>query len=187
MRDADSSQEVLQIVCDLHSTFDAINTATALHKTATLMQPSSRAAVMQHSGMEVLLSLAEAQAASFKGQATGNALWALAKMQQRPSVRLLSSLTAAVHSNLPEFTAQQLANSIWGLATIGCTPDQDLLGALAKQAAIILRDAQAVGLTSDALRLAACCRTIVSLAVRYAGCDDTECCQHCVGICQAGS
>ena len=30
-------------------------------------------------------------------------------------------------------------NSIGGLATIGCTPDQELLGAIAKQAAIILR------------------------------------------------
>ena len=144
MRDADSSQQVLQIVCRLHSSFDAINTATALHRTAKLMRLSDREAAFQHPGMEMVLGLAGAQAPSFKGQATGNIMWALAKMQQRPSVHLLSKLTAAVHINLPAFTSQHLANSIWGLATIGHTPDQDLREAIAKQATAILRDAQAV-------------------------------------------
>ena len=145
---ADSSQEVLQIVCRLHSSFDAINTATALHKTATLMRPSSRQAVMQHPGMELLLGLAEAHACLFKDWAVGNALWTLAKMQQRPSVHLLSNLTAAVHRNIRASTSQQLANSIWGFATLGHDPGSDLLTACAQRAAEMLEDDRVVGFTS---------------------------------------
>ena len=155
---ADSSQEVLQIVCRLHSSFDAINTVTALHKMAKLMCPSSRQAVMQHPGMTVLLGLAEAKAHSFNKQAIGNILWALAKMQQSPSARLLSLLTAAVNRNLPAFTSQHLANSIWGLVRLGHTPDSELLAAIAKQATIVLKDAHAVCFISDLLLFIACCQ-----------------------------
>ena len=158
VKTADSSLEVLQIVCHLHSSFDPINTATALHKTAKLMRPCSRQATAQHPGMKILLGLAEAQALSFKGQATANILWALAKMQQRPSVHLLSILTAAVHRNLPAFTSQQLAKSIWSLATIGQAPDQDLLVAIAEQATTALRVAHMVCSIPDVLLIVACCR-----------------------------
>ena len=83
---AATPKEVLQIACSLHKFFNEIHTATALHKTAKLMALSSRQDVLLHPGMELLLNLAEAQAPLFKEQATGNVLWALAKMQQRPSV-----------------------------------------------------------------------------------------------------
>ena len=152
---AESWQEVLHLVCRLHSSFDAINSVTALHKMAKLMRPFSRQAMMQHPGMELLLGLAVAQAPSFREQATGNALWALAKMQQSPSAHLLRNLTAAVHRNLPAFTSQHLATSIWGSATIGHTPDSELLAAIAKRAPIILTDARAVCCISDLLLLVA--------------------------------
>ena len=155
MSNAATPQEVLQIACSLHESFNVIHTATALHKTAKLMALASRQAVLRHPGIGLLRSLAEAQAASFKGQATGNALWALARMQQQPSGHLLSSLTTAVHRNLPAFKGQELANSIWGLATVGHTPDQELLGAIAKQATTFLRDANAVWFVDDVLLAAA--------------------------------
>ena len=100
-----------------------------------------------------------------KRQATGNNLWALAKMQQRHLVHLLNRLTTAVHRNLPAFTGQLLANSIWGFATIGHTHDQDLLGAIAKQATTILRDAHAVCVVSDVLLSIAICQACMSLTI----------------------
>ena len=71
IKTTDSSQEVLQIVCQMHSCFNVINTATALHKTARLMRPSSRQAAMHHPGMTVLLGHAEAQHLLSKGRQRG--------------------------------------------------------------------------------------------------------------------
>ena len=126
------------------------------------MRSSDREAAIQHPGNQLLLSLAEAQVLSFQQQATGNILWALAKMQQSPSAGLLSSLTAAVHRNLSAFTAQGLTNSIWALAKLGHTPDQGLCIAIANQATTILRDTHAVSCVSDTLLVAACCQTDMS-------------------------
>ena len=123
--DARTSAGVLQLVCDHHGSFDAIHTATALHRTALWMQPAERQHILQHPGYILLLSLAEAKVSVFKKQATGNVLWALARLQDASRPQLLHGLASAAERNLLDMTAQRLSNSIWGLATEPWLPAAD--------------------------------------------------------------
>ena len=136
---ADTSTEVLQLVASYHASFDAIHTATALHRTALHMQPGHEQAISENPSYSLLLDLASNKAHTFKAQATANTLLALAKLLQAHPALLLESLQLAVTRNLTSLSPQQLANSLWALATLDHTPDPEVLAKATHQATIILQ------------------------------------------------
>ena len=151
IKTAQSADELLQLVCDHHATFDAIHTSTAWNRLPWLVQSLGQHSSFQHPGYSLLLSLAEQKASGFNEHSTANVLWALAKLGQEPSPQLLSRLEAAVQRNLKRFNGQGLANSIWSLATMRHDPGSELLAAIAEQAAIIYGQGQVISMTAALL------------------------------------
>ena len=139
---AETSADVLQLVCTLHASFDGINTITALHRTVTLLKPAQKSAVLAHTGYQVLLRLATAHAPALAARGTANGLYALARLPAPPHPQLLDAMIASMQRTLLRMDSQGLANSVWALARMDHTPASELLKEHASRPAVLFIDIQ---------------------------------------------
>ena len=133
---------MLQLVCNLCAGFNGINTVTALHRTAKLLEPADKLSVLDHPGYPLLLKLTSAHAPALAARGAASGLWALARLPAAPQLQLIHAMTASLQRTLPAMDSQGLANSIWALAHIQHTPGSDVLRNIARRAAVVFADTQ---------------------------------------------
>jgi len=64
------------------------------------------------------------------GSTIANALWAFAKVQQRPAPHVMKSLEKRLGQHISRLSSQALATAMWAFATMGATPNGKLLKAV---------------------------------------------------------
>ena len=157
-------REILAIVDADGDAFDAIHTATAIHRIATHTKgDATRESITGSPSFRALMDLVRANLSRMNSQGLANVAWACARLEHEPGAQLLDDIVAGLDRELKgksasqggrrtrEVKPQAVSNMVWALGTLRHRPGDDVLNAIFAAVSPKLRDYRAQELTNVVL------------------------------------
>lgn len=109
---AQSAEEILEIIAQDSEEFDAVNIATAFHRLAKTLPLHKRLLTDQEEIVFSLTKLAVKKIKDFKPQAIANTAWAFAALGIK-NEELMSALANEAVKKINDFKPQEISNTAW--------------------------------------------------------------------------